>query len=149
MVGSEGRRGAESPFASTHLLGFFWSQAERAGLLDDGFIGQTQASALTLSLCPKCDLIEDHRKIYLYIAQDLQSCAHCFKEVQSSCQSACCLSVKLDGKRRNQHREKIAWESLFCVHVKVIFVPGILRRAGLSFTTVNSVFPLRLPLLPP
>lgn len=149
MVGSEGWRGAESPFAS-YTSARILLEPSRASRASGRWLHRANpASALTLSPCPKCDLIEDHRKIYLYLAQDLQSCAHCFKEVQSSCQSACCLSVKLDGKRRNQHREKIAWESLFCVHVKVIFVPGILRRAGLSFTTVNSVFPLRLPLPPP
>lgn len=40
----------------------------------------------------------------------------------------------------------IARKSLFYVYVKFIFSAGILQRVGISFKTVNSIFPFRLPL---
>lgn len=49
-------------------------------------------------------------------------------------------------KKKNQHREMIARKSLFYVYVKFIFSAGILQRVGISFKTVNSIFPFRLPL---
>lgn len=116
----------------------------RARLLDTGNPGLCSL----VSSCWKLDLVEDHFKIYLYVAQDLQvPFAIFFKKVKSSSQSASCLayiSVRWEGK--NQHQEKMACKRLFSIHVKFIFGPGILHGVGISFKTVNSVFPLHLPL---
>lgn len=50
-----------------------------------------------------------------------------------------------EGKGKNRHQEMIACKSLFSICVKFIFGPGVLPRVGISFETVNSVFPPHLP----
>lgn len=93
--------------------------------------------------------MEDHFNIYWYLAQDLQSSIYYLKKwkVHLSQHPVLYLS-QMGRKEKSQHQEKIAYKSLFYIYVKFIFGSGILHRVGISFKTVNSIFPLHLPLPP-